>query len=333
MKSVNETGIEWVRNPSDNRPGHSWNPITGCNNHKDGYCNTGGFPCYAFRVANGRVKSTYLSNHNIALDSMFNVFGVYQPGRVSQASQDSFYPRYWHDRVENHVTHENARPLGIFCCDMSDLFGIGIPERWTGNILLAIKYNPQNRYYLLTKQPQNMKLYSPFTDNVWAGVTTPNRDMLSKAAKYLTGIKAGKTFLSIEPLLEQLNLTKIGDIPGCAINILTGARYFRGSHVETLRKIDQIIIGACTGTMKDLKPLTERYPDLTLMEWGNKYTLQPPVEWVERLVSQADQAGVSVFLKENLWPLIKSTRPALWAFDAEKSNQDDGLFLRQEIPV
>jgi len=58
----------WVRNPIMESPeldptqassyelGWTYNPITGCLNHVNGLCKGGGFPCYAYRLANGRLK-------------------------------------------------------------------------------------------------------------------------------------------------------------------------------------------------------------------------------------------------------------------------------------
>jgi len=96
--------------------------------------------------------------------------------------------------------------------------------------------------------------------------------------------------------------------------------------VKRGRAADWVIIGAMTGKKKDLIELNKRYPKLTLLPYGNKWTLQPPTEWVEEIVRACDMSGVSVFLKDNLKPLVF----------------DDPLFaeglvtwageLRQEVP-
>jgi protein gp37 len=63
---VNKTSIEWAKNP-DGTQGFTWNPITGCLNHNNGLCKGGGFPCYAYKLANGRLRKRYLSNNNTAV--------------------------------------------------------------------------------------------------------------------------------------------------------------------------------------------------------------------------------------------------------------------------
>ena len=157
---MNRTKIEWVKNP-DGTQGYTWNPITGCNNQIDGMCQGGNFPCYAYRLANGRLKQRYLANKNTATDNY---------------DEDSypFYPRFWEERYLDMTTQRIRKhcvsPRGIFVCDMSDLFGIGIPESWTRQVLEVCRNKSRHRFYLLTKQPQNLAKFSPFPDNCWVGV-------------------------------------------------------------------------------------------------------------------------------------------------------------------
>jgi len=161
----------WVRNPvmksseldptqaSSYELGWTYNPITGCLNHINGLCKGGGFPCYAYKLANGRLKQRYLANKHTATD------------RYDEDSYP-FYPHFWEGRLKDtergyHYTDWSgarefgAAPKGIFVCDMSDLFGIGIPEEWTRKVLRVIEHTSYNRYYLLSKQAQSQ--IPPFT--------------------------------------------------------------------------------------------------------------------------------------------------------------------------
>jgi len=97
---------------------------------------------------------------------------------------------------------------GIFVCDMSDLFGIGVPEQWTNQVFQAIKFNPRNRFYLLTKRPENLLKWSPFPSNVWLGVSVTNQEMFDKAIYYLKMVEAKVKFLSFEPLLDHIIVDK-----------------------------------------------------------------------------------------------------------------------------
>jgi len=192
---VHQTEVEWIVNPDGSRPGWSWNPVTGCLNN----CSY----CFARKLANGRLKQRYLANMNVAPEIQTNNTTF---GRMAITGYlNPFYPRFWEDRLYHAWDSE---PKGIFTCDMSDLFGIGIPEEWTHRVLNLIKLHERNRYYLLTKQPQNLKKFSPFPDNCWVGVTATDYYSMFRALNGLAyldgGIQARIKFISFEPLLESV---------------------------------------------------------------------------------------------------------------------------------
>jgi len=206
---VNKTKIEWVRNP-DGSQGYSWNPITGCLN--------GCEYCYARKLANTRLKERYLANKNVA---------PYKDERDYMNNRHNpFYPRFWEDRMSCQFSYNRSRkPQGIFVCDMSDLFGIGIPENWTRSVINLIQAYPQHRFYLLTKQPQNLIKWSPFPDNCWVGVSaTGFREMGRALYVGLERIKAKVKYLSFEPLLEDVNVMP-EDFTNTGINwVIIGAQ-------------------------------------------------------------------------------------------------------------
>jgi len=198
---MNKTKIEWVKNP-DGTQGDTWNPITGCLN---------GCPyCYARKLANGRLKSRYVANTNIA--PVYAECGEeYHKADRLIAEADPFYPRFWEERIgELDTWSYDSKPHGVFVCDMGDLFGRGVPEEWTRRVLGAIDEQlmrpHKDRFYLLTKQPQNLQKWSPFPDNCWVGVTATDQDMVERAIPYLACVQARVKFLSLEPLLGPIDL-------------------------------------------------------------------------------------------------------------------------------
>lgn len=247
---MNPTKIEWVKNP-DGTQGYTWNPCSGCLNHVSGKCKGGNFPCYAYKLAHTRLKYHYLNGKQQLpmIDNPDN------PEYV-KAIFDPFYPRFWPEKLTE--INSKQKPRGIFVCSMSDLFGIGVPEEWTRKVLDNIKQCPQHRFYLLTKQPQNLKKFSPFPDNCWVGVTATDFTrygyMLDSGFQ---DIKASVKFVSFEPLLTRINVA------------------------ERLDNISWVIIGAQT-----------------------KPNVYPKIEWVQEIVEACDKAGVKVFLKNNLEPLV-----------------------------
>ena len=274
---MNKTKIEWVRNP-DGTQGYTWNVITGCLNHVNGLCKGGDFPCYAYKLANGRLKERYLANKNIA---------PFVPTDTKKAKYlydaNPFYPRFWEKKLDE--PFERKKPSGIFPCDMSDLFGMGVPKDWTIRTLDVIRQCPQHRFYLLTKQPQNLPTFSPFPENCWVGVTCTGKE--EPGFLYpLVHLKAKVKFISFEPLLTSC----VKDIE-------------RFSYGLESAGINWLIIGAQTNPYRP-----------------------PEISWVRAIV----EAGIKVFLKDNLKPLLVTYKDGgeyapLWA------NGGYGT-LRQEMP-
>jgi len=69
-----------------------------------------------------------------------------------------------------------------------------------------------------------------------------------------------------------------------------------------------------------MEALCQRYPELSLMPLGKKWTAQPRIEWIIEIIEAAGKSSIPVFLKGNLRPL--------WGI----SPLDDGVKLRQEMP-
>ncbi|MCK5236301.1 MAG: DUF5131 family protein [Deltaproteobacteria bacterium] len=331
---MNRTKIEWVLNP-DGTPGYTWNPITGCLYHTDGMCKGGGFPCWAYKLANGRLKARYLANPNVAGYDADKLSGR----QKIDILEDPFYPRFWPEkidermppvaRVQSHVRYGypcsetfayrkyNYKPKGIFTCSMSDLFGIGVPEEWTRKVIGVAKCNPKDRFYLLTKQPQNLIKFSPFPDNCYVGVTVCNQAMANESIPVLMNVTAGKRYVSIEPMLESVDLSRIEFgryLPGNEpyyVNAFEDRYIFGDEGDIELQKIDWLIIGA-----------------------QSKPTVIPKIEWVQELVEAANKAGIPVFLKDNLRPAFDGISGQIARDLINLCFRRDGaeLKLRQEFP-
>ena len=213
----------------------------------------------------------------------------------------SFRARYgWHKDIrfypeELEVIRKRKKPAGIFVGSTIELFHDKTIQ-YMPEIMETIRDCPQHCFYLLTKQPQNLIKFSPFPDNCWVGVTATSHPMFVNASMLLGDIKASVKYLSIEPLLSW------GDYPADKTAIEQWAKGLK------LYGINWLIIGALTGTMKDLLLLHHK-TSLPMVRYGNKWVLSPPLGAVEEIVRAADKAGVKVFLKDNLKPLIDKYYP------------------------
>ncbi len=265
---MNKTKIEWCE--------YTLNPITGCLNHINGLCKGGDFPCYAYKLAHGRLKQRYLANTNLALNAKGGVFKLIIGGRTTAGRKgdyaDPFYPRLWPHRFTVKGIPKGSR---IFLNDMSDWVGIGIPEEWTQKVLDFIRANPDYTFLTLTKQPQNLPKFSPFPENCWVGVTATNGHHFVNALDNLVHVKAPVQFISFEPLLDwHIESWLIEDL-------------------KSQPEIKWLIIGQQT-------PISAK--------------TQPQIEWVQEIVEAADKAGIPVFLKGNLRSLFTRILPT-WAAD------------------
>ena len=188
---MHRSKIEWVLNPDNKTLGWVWNPITGCLN--------GCEYCYARKLANGRLKPRYTSNSFLPTHD--------EPDHEAHHN-NPFYPRFWPSKIlQPWDIHGKLKPKGIFVCNMSDLFGIGIPEKWTGDVLDVIRFSKTHRFYLLTKQPQNLEKFSPFPKNCWVGATATNQKEMDRAIKVFDKLKKKVNnilFISCEPLMEKI---------------------------------------------------------------------------------------------------------------------------------
>jgi protein gp37 len=113
----------------------------------------------------------------------------------------------------------------VFMNSMSDI------SDWTKDILsnvsIALNRSFDNNYLFLTKRPKEMKIV-PLV-NCWYGITVTNdkdKNKIYELDERLYGY-SNKKFISIEPILEKISITK-----------------------EELKKIDWVIIGAETGNRK-----------------------------------------------------------------------------------
>lgn len=244
-----------------------------------------------------------------------------------------FRIRYgWHKDIrfyssELEAIRKRKKPAGIFVGSTIELFHDKTIQ-YMPAIMETIQACPQHRFYLLTKQYQNLIKFSPFPENCWVGITATSYKVLDESIALLWEIEASVKFISFEPLLDW----------DCPFKPEIMGETFQSAG------IDWLIIGACTGSKYGLLELCQKWnisrevktSDLALMPWEGRWTLQPQISWVGEIV----EAGVPVFLKENLkgitLPASQIVKYHNLATTTVCVDQEKGLWrlndLRQEIP-
>lgn len=106
----------------------------------------------------------------------------------------------------------------VFCASLADMFDnhASILSEWRDDLWALIEATPNLDWMLLTKRPGNIgnKLPVPFDfdrlyPNVWLGCTVVSQTEADREIPKLLAVPAVVRFLSMEPLLGPVDLTKV----------------------------------------------------------------------------------------------------------------------------
>jgi len=103
---------------------------------------------------------------------------------------------YAHDELSR-----TKKPRGIFMCSMFEWLW---DEKWAELIYSFCVMHKRHRFYLLTKLPERLSLFSPFPENCYIGATAVDNNGFRRAVVAFSRIEAVLTFVSFEPLLEHI---------------------------------------------------------------------------------------------------------------------------------
>jgi len=249
---MGKSKIEWTEKV--------WNPVTGCTKVSDG-CKY----CYADRMF------PMVYGNTVILDE----FEIVKARKFTDI-------KYHEDRLEQPLRWK--KPSMIFVCSMGDLFHEDVPFDFIAKVFNIMEQCPQHTFQVLTKRPERMKefyesdresfrkilekyLYDiddSSLKNVWIGVSAENQKTADERIPILLEIPAKVRFISVEPMLEFIDLDRGIDS--------TPVEFW-------LDKIDWVIVGAESGPKRRLCKM----------------------EWVFVIVRQCKSANVPVFVKQLHW--------------------------------
>lgn len=282
---MDKTKIDWCDS--------TWNPVTGC--FRDcGYC-------YARRIATRFGGNALSVNH--VLDKPFVAEGKTQPYPFG------FVPTFHKYRLND---YKDKKGRNIFVCSMADLFGNWVPDLWIKEVFDACEKAPQHNYLFLTKNPNGIpksshiynSVFGRHSDNYWLGTTITCQKDLEDRLFGLLQVQ-GHSFLSIEPLLDNLDLDCIWVSEKNSEVMLSlrkkRAYYFGGG--QSYHMPEWVIIGAETGRRKD--------------------KVIPKKEWVKSIVDDCRKAEIPVFMKSSLADIWGE--PLIQEFPQELKNKRKGM--------
>ncbi len=175
------------------------------------------------------------------------------------------------------------RPRMIFVCSMTDLFAGFVPDAWIDQIFAVAALCPQHILQVLTKRTERMRDYlttpgrhtailaaaAEITGetvtvgaghdwpwplpNVWAGSSVEDQATAEERIPILLDTPAAVRWLSMEPLLGQVDLTGVVLPPSWVYQPLLGVRFdpmmppTYGGEEEATPKLDWIVLGGESG--------------------------------------------------------------------------------------
>lgn len=165
-------------------------------------------------------------------------------------------------------------PRMVFTCSWSDFF-IEEADEWRAYAWEVIRQTPHHTYQILTKRPERILDNLPHDwplKNVWLGVSIESQEQI-KRAETLKQVLCYKRFLSLEPLLDRVDLCETF---GMWWNSTMQCFESVGHAINGSRSIDWVIVGGESGPgFRQINP-----------------------DWARSIRDQCKAAGVPFFMKQ-----------------------------------
>lgn len=221
-------------------------------------------------------------------------------GPPSKSERHFFADGHWKEPLSwNKKAEAAGERRRVFCASMADVFE-DRPELVESRRRLfdLVVATPWLDWLLLTKRPENMRRLAAGSGwpgawpwNVWAGCTVEHQSTAEERVPWILEVPATIRFLSCEPLLGPLDLTRVIPkyvkdalaqmpperrkyAPHVSIDCLKG--HVAGPDDVLDEKIDWIIVGGESGG-------SARHLDL---------------DWARSLIGQCRESGTRVFVKQ-----------------------------------
>lgn len=218
------------------------------------------------------------------------------------------------------------KPTRIFWCDMTDLFGAWVPDKWIDQIFAAMALSPQHTHLVLTKRAERMRAHLArlalsiepieqaaskmgytfkFQDlsllpwpipNIHLAVSVEDQATADERIPILLDTPATLRWVSYEPALGPVDFVSAVD---GTWNFLSGSDEDIDARPPTIGKLDWVVVGGESG-----------------------HSARPfDLAWVRSTIAQCRDWAVPVFVKQ------------LGANPIEKVHDAFGASVRQALAV
>lgn len=269
MGDQRDGGIAWTD--------QTWNPIRGCSRVSEGCRN-----CYAETVA-----------------ARFNGPGQAYEGLARRAANGE---ARWTGKiriVDEHLEDPLRwrRPRRVFVNSMSDLFHEDVPDEVIDKVFNVMFLATTHTFQVLTKRPERMLAYIMARElanypigNVWLGVSVEDQAATDARIPLLLKTPAAVRFLSVEPLLAPVDLSRF--LPGWGEGamlhwVIVGGESGAGAREMNLTWARSIVAQCkASGVACFMKQMGAR-PQVTFLRNGEEATVR--VRFADRAGSDPDE--------------------------------------------
>ena len=200
-----------------------------------------------------------------------------------------------------------TKPKKHFVASMTDVFGEWVPESWIFRFLDGMRAAAKQIFQILTKRASNMREkvlawlkargLTTVPSNIWLGVTVEDQARADERIPNLLLIPCAVRFISMEPMLERIDLSPwlLQSVCGeCGqVGRPVGTHFLRAdnyigvsewrcsgcrSKVTLARSIEWAILGGESGRKKAVRPMD--------------------LQWLAYALRQLIEAGVAPFVKQ-----------------------------------
>jgi len=234
-------------------------------------------------------------------------------------------PANWRKPIAWNAAHDeffasHGRRQRVFCASLADVFDNAVDPAWRRDLFDLIELTPNLDWLLLTKRIGNVfrmvadaKVHDWLLGqrNVWLGATITSQAEADRDIPKLLAVPARRRFLSMEPLLGPVDLTRI-DIDGhrelYPLVGSTGCEDDDGNPMSDLPALDWVIVGGESGPgARPMHPHWARDLRDQCAAAGVPFLFKQWGEWLPWL--QFNEAGVADDIEQTRY------RTTIWQAD------------------